>query len=67
MAHKIIKHFTHIPNARVICGASNVNEITKEYYNFLVGEIHRGTMNKAVVSIENKTLGHTSYHLLPTE
>jgi len=44
--------------------ACNANEITKEYYWFLVGEINRGTMKKAVCRIENKIFNTTSYHLI---
>jgi hypothetical protein len=44
--------------------ATQGNQITKEYYNFLVGEINRGTMRKAVCRIENKTFGTISYYLI---
>lgn len=44
--------------------ASRANEITKEYYNFLVGEINRGTVKKAVCRIENKKFNTVSYHLI---
>jgi len=44
--------------------ASQGNQITKEYYNFLVGEINRGTILKAVCRIENKVFGTTSYYLI---
>ena len=40
------------------------NQITKEYYNFLVGEINRGTIYKAVCRIENKVFGTESYYLI---
>ena len=40
------------------------NEITKEYYNFLVGEINRGTIKKAVCRVENITFGTESYYLI---
>lgn len=39
------------------------NQITKEYYNFLLGEINRGTICKAVCCIENKRFGTESYYL----
>lgn len=39
------------------------NQITKGYYNFLVGEINRGTTHKAVCCIENKHFGAESYYL----
>jgi hypothetical protein len=44
--------------------ASSSNRITKEYYNFLVGEINRGTILKAVCRIENKIFNTTSYYLI---
>lgn len=44
--------------------ASQGNQITKEYYNFLVGEINRGIILKAVCRIENKIFGVISYHLI---
>lgn len=34
--------------------ATQGNQITKEYYNSLIGEINRGTIHKAVCRIENK-------------
>ena len=48
-------HFNIHPEAKHISPASRANAITKDYYWFLVGEMCR---------IENKILGHTSYHLL---
>ena len=45
--------------------ASSGNAITKSYYDFLVGEINRGTIQKAVCRIENKRLHNAiSYHLI---
>ena len=44
--------------------ASGANEITKEYYWFLVGEINRGTMYRAVCRRENLKFGVVSYHLI---
>lgn len=44
--------------------ASSSNQITKEYYNHLIGEINRGTVLKAVCRIENKIFGVTSYYLI---
>ena len=44
--------------------ASRANQITKEYYNFLVGEINRGTIFRAVCRIENKIFGVVSYFLI---
>jgi hypothetical protein len=47
-----------------VVAPSRANQITKEYYEFLVGEINRGTIKKAVCRIENKVFGTTSYHLI---
>ena len=44
--------------------ASSGNQITKEYYDFLVGEINRGTMLKSVCRIENNKFNSTSYYLI---
>jgi hypothetical protein len=44
--------------------ASGSNQITKEYYNFLVGEINRGTIRKAVCRIENRMFNIISYYLI---
>ena len=45
--------------------ATSGNEITKDYYNFLVGEINRGVICKAVCIIENKRFFNSiSYHLI---
>ena len=57
-------NFTIHPEAGVTFGASRSNQITKEYYDFLVGEINRGTIKKAVCRIYNEIFGVTSYHLL---
>jgi hypothetical protein len=43
---------------------SQGNEITKSYYDFLVGEINRGTMFKSVCRIENNKFNSTSYYLI---
>jgi hypothetical protein len=40
------------------------NQITKEYYDFLVGEINRGTIFSAVCRNENKTFNSISYYLI---
>lgn len=45
-------------------GANNGNMITKAYYDFLVGEINRGTMLKAVCRIYYAKFNYTSYHLI---
>jgi len=44
--------------------ASQGNEITKKHYDFLVGEINRGTMFKSVCRIENDRFNSTSYYLI---
>jgi hypothetical protein len=40
------------------------NQITKEYYNHLVGEINRETVRMAVCRIEDKRFNSTSYYLI---
>lgn len=56
----------NLPTGRGIttypCGSSN--QITKDYYNFLVGEINRGTMFKAVCKVTNIIFGTESYYLI---
>ena len=56
----------NLPIGKDICTfpTNHSNAITKEYYNFLVGEINRGTMLKAVCRIENKIFTTESYHLI---
>jgi hypothetical protein len=54
----------NIPQGVDTYPASSSNEITKEYYNMLIGEINRGTIRKAVCRIENKAFGTTSYYLI---
>ena len=45
--------------------ATQGNQITKEYYNFLVGEINRGTIHRAVCRIENtKFYNDVRYYLI---
>jgi hypothetical protein len=60
-------HF-NLPKGKAIptVPASTGNAITKEYYDFLVGQINNGTMYKAVCRIEDKRFGKygTSYHLI---
>jgi L-amino acid N-acyltransferase YncA len=67
----IVPKLNHMPNFTQPIGktiytfpASQGNQISKEYYNHLVGEITRGTILKAVCRIENKIFGVTSYHLI---
>lgn len=43
---------------------SRGNEITKGYYDFLVGEINRGVIYRAVARVESKVFGYISYHLI---
>ena len=57
-------HFTLPQKPIHTVAASRENEITKDYYNFLVGEINRGTQYKAVCKVENTRFGVTSYHLI---
>ena len=57
-------HINSHPKA-VTTHYSNENAITKEYYDFLVGEINRGTMKKAVCRVEYPEYGnYTTYHLI---
>lgn len=57
-------HINAHPKA-VITSYSNSNAITKDYYYFLVGEINRGTMKKAVCRVEYLEYGnYTTYHLI---
>ena len=46
--------------------ASRSNEITKEYYNFLVGEMNRGTTKKKVSRVMRRNGSHVyfTYHLI---
>ena len=60
----INKQFTLPKQAIYTFAPSQSNQITKSYYNFLVGEINRGIILKAVLRIENKTLNKTSYYLI---
>lgn len=57
-------NFTVHPEIDKISCCSYGNMITKEYYDFLVGEINRGTIKKAVCRVEYPNFGYTSYHLL---
>lgn len=57
-------HINAHPEA-VVTHYSNGNAITKDYYYFLVGEINRGTMKKAVCRVEYPEFGgYTTYHLI---
>lgn len=57
-------HFNSHPEVCNITAATSANQITKEYYDFLVGEINRGTIKRAVCRIENSTFGTVTYHLI---
>jgi len=44
---------------------SSSNQITKEYYNFLVGEINRGVICKAVCKVtDERFFNVVSYYLV---
>lgn len=45
-------------------GANQGNIITKKYYDFLVGEINRGTIHKAVCRVEFLPFNKFFYHLI---
>ena len=57
-------HFNIHPDVTEIFPASQSNEISKEYYDFLVGEINRRTIRKAVCRIEDDRFGVTSYYCI---
>lgn len=57
-------HITAHKNVASIYSASSSNQISKEYYYHLVGEINRGTMVSAVCEVYNIIFGTSSYHLL---
>jgi hypothetical protein len=45
--------------------ATRANEITKEYYNMLIGPISNGEIYKAVCRVEDKRFYNcVSYHLI---
>lgn len=46
--------------------ARRSNEITKEYYNFLVGQMNRGTTSKKVSRVMRQNGSHIyfTYHLI---
>lgn len=60
---EILKHFTAATGVETFA-PSDSNQISESYYNYLVGEINRGTIKKAVCAIENRTFGVTSYYLI---
>ena len=57
-------HFTLPKKEITTFPCSSSNRITKEYYNFLVGEINRGTIIKAVCSVTDKRFNYTAYYLI---
>lgn len=61
---KASTHFNVHPEVVNTTSPCSANRITKDYYNFLVGEINRGTIRKAVCRIENHTFGTVSYYLI---
>ncbi len=48
--------------------ASTSNQITKDYYNALIGQINRGTCSKQVQRVihQNGTHTYETYHLVFT-
>lgn len=42
----------------------NHNQITKEFYDHLVGEINRGTVRKAVCRVHYPKFNYTTYNLI---
>ena len=59
-----IIHFTTHPDVEHTAPASRANQITEDYYNFLVGKINRGTIKKSVCSIFYPQYNYTEYFLL---
>lgn len=58
-------HFNLPPNKPIqTYPATSSNQITKEYYNSLIGEINRGTIHKAICRIEDKRFDTVSYYLI---
>ena len=57
-------HFNIHPDVAEVFPASQSNEISEEYYWFLVGEINRRTIRKAVCRIEDDIFGVTSYYCI---
>ncbi len=52
----------------IIYPASTSNQITKDYYNALIGQINRGTCSKQVQRVihQNGTHTYETYHLVST-
>lgn len=59
-------HYTRTKEDDIIIVApSSKNGITKEYYDFLVGEINRGIVKyKAVACVSYNKFNYSSYHLI---
>jgi hypothetical protein len=57
-------HFNLPQNSIQTYSCSHGNAITKTYYDFLVGEINRGIIYKAVCRIEDKRFNSVSYYLI---
>lgn len=57
-----MKEYNRVP-------ATRANEITKDYYFFLVGQINRGTCSKQVCKIlrKNGSWEYYTYHLISEE
>jgi len=56
----------NLPNKPItLYPTSSGNRITKEYYNFLVGEINRGVIHKAVCKVtDERFYNAVSYYLV---
>ena len=61
---KINRHFTCHPSVTCTYPCTCSNQITKEYYDFLVGNINAGLIKKTVCCLDNVTFGVTSYYLI---
>jgi hypothetical protein len=60
----MLTNFT-LPKTKIdTVAASSANQITKEYYFHLVGEINRGTILKAVCRCHDYRFNYTTYHLI---
>lgn len=56
-------HFTANSNCQTY-PTSQSNQITKDYYNFLVGEINRNVIKKVVCRVEDDRFGKIFYYLV---
>jgi len=61
---RFMRNFTLPKDPIYTYPASTGNEITKEYYNILVGEINRGTIQKALCKVEDKFFNNVRYYLI---